>query len=144
MMSNWKECPRGDIQPQWSGVYVTMNPMGEIVLGRKTYDALGAPEGFVLLYDGDQQRIALSPAMLSVRNAYPARSTRPKAPNASIRIRAYRLLTEFQITLPQTLRFYDATINHQGYLILNLPTARPASRSINHWTKRAKAESAGQ
>jgi len=39
----WAVLPRGDAA-RWSGMYVTMNPKGSIVLSRTTYERLGAPK----------------------------------------------------------------------------------------------------
>ncbi|MEP6847560.1 MAG: hypothetical protein ABI999_01800 [Acidobacteriota bacterium] len=38
MKVNWKEVPRGDIAPQWAGIYVTMNRKGEIAMSRRTWE----------------------------------------------------------------------------------------------------------
>lgn len=36
MRPDWREVPRGDISPQMSGMYVTMNPKGLIAMSRVT------------------------------------------------------------------------------------------------------------
>ncbi len=135
MMKDWQECPRGDIRPQWAAIYVTMNPKGEIAMSSVTYERLGSPPAFVLLYDAARNRIGLKPAGLDTRNAYPVRCSRGRGAR---RIRGHRLMHEFRIDIPETVRFHDADTDADGVLILNLQTARPAARAVNHWTKRAK------
>lgn len=55
--------------PQWCGIYITMNPKGSIVMSRFTYERMGEPKAFVLLFDTVNNRIGLKPAVLSTRNA---------------------------------------------------------------------------
>ena len=75
MKADWQEIPRGDVMPQYAGIYVTMNPMGDIVMSRVTYEMLGAPQAFVILFDRTNNRIGLKPAHLTTRNAYPVRAS---------------------------------------------------------------------
>src|SRR5438105_1040175 len=111
MKADWKECPRGDLPPQYSGIYVTMNSKGEISLGRATYRYIGEPEAFLLLFDTVNSRIGLKPTVPAMRNAYPVRvgSTR-----GAKKVRAHRLMREFKISLPETVRFYDADVDEDG------------------------------
>ena len=61
MRVNWKECPRGDVVGQWAEFYVTMNTRGHIVFSRKTYERLGEPKAFILMFDEVNNRIGLKP-----------------------------------------------------------------------------------
>ena len=137
MRPNWKECPRGDIEPQYADQFsVTMNKKGNIVMSRRTCQNMGSPKAFVLLFDTVNSRIGLKPAALATRNAYPVRTANRKS--GSKLIRGHRLTKEFRITIPETLRFYDADTDQDGILILDLRTARPSPRAVNHWMKRGK------
>ncbi len=125
MRADWQEIPRGDIMPQHSGIYVTMNRMGDIVMSRVTYEMLGSPPAFVMLYDKTNRRIGLKPAALATRNAYPARvASRAGAK----KIHGHRLTREHRIDLPQTVQFYDADLDEDGVLVLDLRTAKPSRR----------------
>lgn len=118
---SWSVLPRGDVAPHWSRLYVTMNPKGAIVLSRFTYERLGAPEAFLILFDPLNSRLALQPAKAGNPNAYPARL---HGRVGSKIIRAYRLLTEFGIRPPDTVEFMKPIIDDEGKLILNLNNIR--------------------
>ena len=126
MKADWQEVPRGDVMPQYAGIYVTMNPMGDIVMSRVTYEMLGAPQAFVILFDRTNNRIGLKPAHLSTRNAYPVRVSNKCGAKL---VRGHRLTREHRIDLPQTVRFYDADIDEDGHLILDLRTAKISPRA---------------
>ena len=126
MKADWQEVPRGDVMPQYAGIYVTMNPMGDIVMSRVTYEMLGAPQAFVILFDRTNNRIGLKPAHLTTRNAYPVRVSNKCGAKL---VRGHRLTREHRIDLPQTVRFYDADIDEDGHLILDLRTAKVSPRA---------------
>jgi len=129
MRPDWREVPRNDVKGQWAALYITMNSKGEIVMSRVTYQRLGGPKAFVLLFDTVNNRIGLKPAALSTRNAYPVG---PRGPRGGKVVRAYRLTQEFGIALPETIRFHDPEIDQDGILILDLRTARLSERAGNH------------
>jgi hypothetical protein len=125
MKADWRECPRGDVSGQWAALYVTMNRKGHISMSRLTYQRLGEPKAFLLLFDTVNNRIGLKPTGISIRNAYPVG---PQGRHGGKVIRAYRLMQEFGIDLPETLQFKDAEIDQDGILILDLRTARVSAR----------------
>jgi len=135
MRADWQEVPRGDVQPQYAGIYVTMNPMGDIVMSRVTYEMLGEPKAFLILFDTTNKRIGLKPTALSTRNAYPVRVSNRSGAKM---IRGHRLTREHRIDLPQTVRFYDADIDEDGILVLDLRTAKISPRALGHARNRAK------
>ena len=126
MKPDWREVPRDAVNGQWASLYVTMNRRGFIVMSRVTYQRLGEPKAFQVLFDATNNRIGLTPTALSTRNAYPAG---PCGPNGGKVVRAYRLMQEHGILLPETIRFHDAHIDHDGILILDLRTARVSERA---------------
>ncbi len=137
MRADWQEIQRGDIQPQNAGIYVTMNPMGEIAMSRVTYEMLGGPPAFVIFFDKTNRRIGLKPAALATRNAYPACSINRCGGKA---VHCYRITREQRIDLPHTVRFYDADIDEDDTLILDLRTARVPNRVLNHPRNREKGQ----
>ena len=86
---DWRECPKDDVVGQWSALYVTMNPLGEIAMSRFTYERMNAPKAFVLLFDASNNRIGLKPAALTMRNAYPVRV---HGPRGGKKVRGFRLM----------------------------------------------------
>ena len=138
MRADWQEVPRGDIMPQYAGIYVTMNPAGDIVMSRVTYEMLGSPPAFVILFDKTNNRIGLKPAALATRNAYPVRVQKAGAKM----LRGHRLTREHRIILPQTIQFHDAEIDEDGILVLDLRTAKISPRARNHPRNRGKDQNA--
>ena len=127
MKAEWIEIRRGDVMPQYAGIHVTMNTKGEIVMSRVTYNMLGAPKAFLLLFDKVNNRIALKPTIPAIRNAYPV-MTRGRRMQSRC-VNAYRLLVEFGIEVPETLEFKDPEIDQDGQLILDLRTAKVSRRA---------------
>ena len=137
MRAEWEECPRGDMPPQYAGIYVTMSPKGEIVMNRTTHEMLDSPAAFLLLFDRTNRRIGLKPTGKNIRNAYPVCVSNRAGGK---KVRAFRLIREYRIDLPQTVRFYDADIDEDGILRLDLRTAKICPRGEAHRLKRQKAK----
>ncbi len=137
MRADWQEVPRGDVMPQYAGIYVTMNPMGDIVMSRVTYEMMGSPKAFLILFDKTNRRIGLKPAALATRNAYPARVSNRAGAKM---VRGHRLTRDHRIDLPHTVRFYDADIDEDGILTLDLRTAKVSPRARLHAKPREESE----
>ena len=129
MKTMWKEISRDPTRGQWAALYVTINTKGWIVLSRLTHDRLGSPKAYQLFFDPVNNRIGLKPSALAGKNTYPAG---PQGPCGGKVIRAYRLLQDCSISIPETLQFFDAEIDHDGILILDLRTARVSPRAARH------------
>lgn len=131
LIANWKFLPRGDAA-RWSGMYVTLNPIGKIALSRTTHQRIGSPEAVLVAYDVLNLKLGLKPAAPDVPNAYPVR----KYGKCGGRIiRAYRLISEFGIRPKETVEFEQPFIDSEGYLILDLHKLRVSPRSEG-WKKR--------
>src|SRR5437868_6045895 len=96
---DWVELPSGDVPPHASRLYATMNRKGEIALNKITYKRVGEPTAFIILYNRPNSLIALKPTADGVRNSYPVRRHGRKGGRI---VRAFRLLTEYGIKLPDT------------------------------------------
>lgn len=125
-VTDWVELPRGDVAPHNSGLYVTMNRKGEIALNKVAYRRVGEPAAFLILYNRPNSMVALKPTAAAMKNAYPVRKHGRRGGRM---VRAFRLLTEFGIKLPDTVEFPDAEIDQDGHLILDLRTARVSPRA---------------
>lgn len=134
MKRSWQEIPHGDKRAQWAGLYVTMNGKGSIVMNRATHERLGSAEAFLLLYDPANNTIGLKPTVGAMRNAYPALKS---GRHGGRRLSAYRLLQECGLVVKDTIEFPDAEIDTDGFLILDLRSARISNRALNHPRKRA-------
>ena len=126
MQIEWSIVPRGDVHPAHTRVYVTMNRIGTIAMNKLTYQRMGEPAAFLVMFDKVNSRIALKPTGETMKHAYPARKYGRRGGRV---VRAFRLLTEFGIKLPDTVEFKDAEIDTDGQLILDLRTARVSPRA---------------
>ena len=125
MRTDWREVPRDNVIGQWAALYVTMNRKGFLVMSRLTFQRMGEPKAVILLFDQVNNRIGLKPAQLSTRNAY---HIGPSGSHGGKMVRAYRLMQEFGIVIPETIRFQDPEIDEDGILILDLRNARVSTR----------------
>ena len=135
MRAEWEECPRDDVMPQYSGIYVSMNPKGKIAMSRITYEMFGSPETVMLLFDRTNRRIGLKPTHKGRRHAYPILVS---GRCGQKKIHAFRLIRRYSIDLPATVNFPDAEIDDDGILRLDLRTAQIPRRVKNHWKNQKK------
>ena len=139
MKLQWKEVPTGGgVTGQWAALYVTMNPKGRIALSRITHEKMGGPQAYVVLFDAANNVIGLKPAVPAIRNA---RRACKNGRHGGRTINVYRLIQDARLNLPQTVQF-DAEIDHDGILQLDLRTARVSPRSANH-SRRKKTSASG-
>src|SRR5438067_5420980 len=130
--TKWAVLPRGDAA-RWSGMYVTLNPVGKIALSRTTHERFGAPAAVLILYDPMTSRLALRPVEPNEQHAYPIRKYGPSGGRI---IRAYRLLTEFGIQPQETIEFQQPKIDGDGQLILDLKSIRVSPRAHSRSRRR--------
>lgn len=127
MKRDWQELPRGDVHSAMAGLHVTLNKKGFIVFNRMAYKKMGEPRAVLILFDRVNNRIGLKATSPSIRNAYPiAKYGR----HGGRIVRAYRLLVEYGIDLPDTLEFPNAWIDEDEVLNLDLRTARISNRYL--------------
>ena len=125
-VTDWVQLPRGDIAPHNSVVYVTMNRKGEIALNKVAYKRVGEPTAFLIYFNRPNNMVALKPTAAAIKNAYPVRKQGRRGGRV---VRAFRLLTEFGLKLPDTVEFKDPEIDRDRQLILDLRTARVSPRA---------------
>jgi hypothetical protein len=135
MKINWRELPKDNTHPRFAGIYTTLTPKGIFKLNRAAFERLGSPEAVKILYDPDNSRIGFQPTSAQLKNAY--RVVRFGNHGGRI-IRAHRLITQFGLDLPATVRFYDADIDRDGILLLDLRTARVPPSVTNHVKRNAR------
>ena len=127
MKRKWEQCPHSDEGTRWSSVYVTMNPAGYISLSKFTYRKLGEPEKVLVLYERASNTIGLQPVSKLTKGAFRVCS---KGSGGRV-IRALRLMTEFNLKLPLTVRFMNPEFDDDGVLVLDLNDTRPAQKGQN-------------
>ena len=116
--------------PQYAGIYVSMSPKGKIAMSRKTYEMLDSPLAVLLLFDRTNRRIGLQPTRKAMRDAYPVLVS---GRCGQKKVHAFRLIRQYSIDLPATVKFPDAEIDEDGILRLDLRTAEIPRRVKNHW-----------
>ena len=133
MNVEWNMVPKDDVKAQWAGLYLTINRLGSIVMNRITYERLGSPAAFHLMFDRLNSRIGLKPTTLSADHAYGPSTIGRRG--AKI-VRANRLLREYGIRIPDTLEFQDVQIDADGMLIADLRTARVSPKAHSQCRKK--------
>ncbi len=124
--TQWEVLPRDGTRGAWKKMCVSLTAEGRLRICSVTMKALGRPLAFLVLYDRHTHRIGLKPSPSGVENAYPA-GKRAQSPGRVLYLA--RLLEEFGIQLPRTVRFVNPRIEN-GILLLDLRTAAPlAGRS---------------
>jgi hypothetical protein len=131
----WKRLPRGDVAPHWSGLYVTMNKKGGLVLSGVTHERLGSPTAYRIDLDQINQRMRLQPSGIGHKDAYPARV---QGRGGAKIIRAYRLITYFGIRPPDTIEFIEPKIDLDGNLVVNLRNIRISPKAHSQCRKDEK------
>ena len=92
------------------------------MLTRFSWERLGEPEAFLLMYDSINDTIGLQPAKPDEENAFPAAShgtARGKV------IYGFQMIQEFGLHIDEPIRFCGITINEEGVMLLDLKTAKP-------------------
>ena len=114
-----------------NGTRVSLNPKGEFVFDRKTFELMNEPEAVVLLFDRATDTIGLKPSDPDSPNAVIVR-TRHSRYNKIVR--SLPFLKEHDIRLDRTVQFPTASIDEDGILCLNLrdriATGRPVRKPI--------------
>lgn len=113
----WEIAPRDAKETRWTRLYATLNQRGEIWLTRRTHEALGAPEAYLVKYDAEAHVVGLEPTRAGAKNAYPAHA---RGTYGGRRIHAHRAVSQFSLYLNATERFPRCFIDHSGTLILDL------------------------
>lgn len=120
MTSLWKIIERDGRQGKWSLPYVTLSPVGHILLTRVTWEKSGSPAAYLVMFDETNQRIGLKPSGLGIKHAYKAFAV---GSAGGRRVVCNRLLTEHGIKLKHGIRFTDIEIDRDGFITLELRTA---------------------
>ena len=122
---NWIESKFERVSGRWGAIYATMNPLGHIFISKRTYELLGEPDAFHLLFDKINAAIGLKPTKKVMKNAYPALN---RSGHGGRVIRSYSFIEEFGIRLNKTVRFINPEIDEDGILVLDLRKVRSAAK----------------
>ena len=128
MKRKWELCPHGEAGTRWSSLYVTMNTKGYISLSRFTFEKMGEPEKARLLFDRANNTIGVQAVGRLARDAF---KVARKSDRGGRVIYALRLLQEFGIKIPRSVRFMNPEFDENGILLLDLNDTRPAQKGHN-------------
>lgn len=112
----WEEFPVGP-SGAVSGLHVSLNRKGEILIGARTFRKFGEPEQVLLLFDRRLKTIGIVPTTAKATNCYPLiekKNGGHRVIRANLFCRHYGILTD------HTIVFNTAEIDEDGVLILNL------------------------
>ena len=129
MRTNWEQLPKGDVHGKWVTKYVSLTPKGDLNMTLRTWNEFGAHAAVHVLFDRVNSRIGLKPINPGARDAYKF-SKQGSSGRRTIRI--YRLFQTYGIVLPETVRFWDAQIDEDGIMVLDLRTAKVSKESVSH------------
>lgn len=134
---NWKELTKDGVLPQHAAPYAaSINPKGTIYISYRTWQNMGEPQAFKILFDDRNSCLGLQPTSPSAKNAYKlGKGSRPRGYRP---IYANRLIIEWGIEVPDVLNFVNPEPDHDGILILNLRTAKISNQAVKHWTRKIK------
>ncbi len=121
----WEEFPVGP-SGAVSGLHVSLNRKGEILIGARTFRKFGEPEQVLLLFDRRNKSIGIVPTTPKATNCYPLIEKK----NGGHRvIRANLFCRHYGINADQTIVFNTTEIDEDGVLVLNLNEYRYVVRA---------------
>ena len=125
--------PKGDFPPNGAEPFsVTMNPRGNIMMSKRTWTKLGEPQAVEILFDNINSRIGLKPTPPRARDAY---HVGRNGPCGGKQIWAHRLIVEFRIDLPHTIKFVNPETDDDGILVLDIRTAKKSMEAESNWLR---------
>ena len=140
MRSNWQEAPNDMTAVHTAEPYaVSITDRGWITMSKRTWQNMGEPKAFQILFDHINSRIGLKPATLTTRNAY---RVLPYTRSGGKKLHALRMIKEFGIVLPETLKFVRPEPDEDGILVCDMRTAKPNRRATSAYAQRLKQEAA--
>jgi hypothetical protein len=116
---------------------VSLNRKGEIRIARKAFQRLNEAEAVEVYFDKANCRIRLKPTIRAARDAFPVGK---RGNHGAGGVHVGSVLNEYSIEIPETVRFHDAEFDEEGFLVLDLRTARVPAQVTNHRSRRGKAE----
>ncbi len=124
--SEWKVFDEAPV-PEPGDVYVSLNRHGEVLINRRTYEALNRPEAVLLKYSETKNAIGLQRVEPLTTNSFPLKL---KGVCENYVIRAKPFIMSHNIRYDGTVRFLDTAIQN-GTLVLNLMKTRIVKKTQN-------------
>ena len=125
MLSHWEEF---NIEPSRRRTLVpsaTLQPSGELRIGRSALEMLGDPEAVAILFDRGNRRIGLRRAAPNEANALRLVSRSGKRQLHTRYIYLKSFLNRQGLQPATALLFRPLTLSPEGYLVLDLEGAKP-------------------
>ncbi len=117
-----------------NGLYLSINKIGELTLGRGSYEALGQPEAVYLMYDPDNDLIGLRKTERLMPNAF---ALRAKNDSGNYVVRAKPLCVKHDLRFDGTVQFVETSVEGET-LVAHLLKTRPVRKRSNPNRKRSK------
>ncbi len=108
-----------------NGLYLSINKIGELMLGRGSYEALGQPEAVYLMYDPDNDLIGLRKTEPLMPNAF---ALRAKGDSGNYVVRAKPLCLKHDLRFDGTVQFLETSVEGETLTAHLLKTRRVRKR----------------
>jgi hypothetical protein len=118
MVRRWQEYQSVRTGINDGRIHVTVNPRGNIYLGRRALEALNSPEAVVLLFDPGSKTIGVRRAAADRRNAHLLKTKDTRGRGKMVY--AAEFLRFYGISVTETLVFEMPELDEDGILVLNL------------------------
>ena len=123
MIEHLEKFSGGPFRKSSESMYVSLNNRGILLMNRKAYEALSAPEAVVFYFDRKNSVIAVSPAHRSLKEAFPV-----AARDGHWYVRASSFCRHFRIRIERTEQFLYPKIDDKGLLRLDLTATVSAAQ----------------
>ena len=117
-----------------NGLYLSINKIGELMLGRGSFEAIGRPEAVYLMYDPDNDLIGLRKTEPLMTNAF---ALRAKGDSGNFVVRAKPLCVKHDLRFDGTVQFLETSVEGET-LIAHLLKTRPVRKRSSPNRKRPK------
>jgi len=132
MTRDWQVYEDGPFYSPKGSIRVTLNAVGEVMINRQAFEAMGRPEALVPMFDEKNGVIGLQPTARHMPNGFPVR---PGSYSGNRRLNIRRFCLRHEIRVEYTVRFRTPEIEN-GILVLDLRKLVRATRAKS--TTRAK------
>ena len=131
VIARWEEFSGGPRKPSRDTMHVTLNDSGVLLMNKKAWETLGAPDHIVLMFDRMNNMIGLRSGSAEEKNAFPVKGMQ----NYSRIVYASPFCVHYGLELDRTMMFNEIEFDDQSFLRLMLRTATGVSRPKNRASK---------
>ena len=125
MVTDWEEFDGGEYREQKLRMRVTLNASFNLYFGVNAFQVLGRPEAVKLFFDAADSRIGVKAVPPGPKTFRLVRAT---GEGDYFNARAYTFCKHYGIKPEATIEFQNVEISADGFMVLDLKTARRLRR----------------